>query len=235
MSLLPTSTYAGPSEALWAVAGSVGPGGGVTQLFAGSGITLNPATGEGDVTISVTGGGGGGGVTSIVAGAGIGVSSPAGDVTVTNNGVTSLVAGTGITVSGATGAVTVNATPGNVALTSSTLAGSASFDPAAPTAVATNIVYINLSRPDAVGDPSLYQGYVSNAAFTNLDSYMLSVRALPQVALAGAAQPTGTVVTFSEIQTVPGSVLMAVSLGYTLAGGASTFIPVILTRIPRVI
>jgi len=85
----------------------VGPGGGVTQLVAGSGVTLDPATGEGVVTITATGGGGGGGVTSLVAGAGIGVSSPAGDVTVTNTGVTSLVAGTGISLSGASGAVTV--------------------------------------------------------------------------------------------------------------------------------
>jgi hypothetical protein len=112
MSLLPTSTYAGPSqaEALWATAGSVGPGGGVTQLFAGNGIILDPSTGEGDVTISVVGGGGGGGVTSVVAGPGIGVSSPAGDVTVSNTGVTSMVAGGGITLSAATGTVTVTAT-----------------------------------------------------------------------------------------------------------------------------
>lgn len=108
MSLLPTSTYAGPSqaEALWAVAGSVGPGGGVTQLVAGSGITLAPTTGEGVVTITATGGGGG--VSSVTAsGAGITATPTTGAVVVANTGVTSLVAGTGISLSGATGAVTV--------------------------------------------------------------------------------------------------------------------------------
>jgi hypothetical protein len=112
MSLLPTSTYAGPSqaEALWAVAGAVGPDGGVTQLVAGDGIILDPSTGEGVVTISVVGGGGGGDVTSIVAGPGIGVSSPAGDVTVSNTGVTSLLAGSGISLSAATGTITVTNT-----------------------------------------------------------------------------------------------------------------------------
>ena len=116
MSVLPSATFAGPSqaEALWAVAGSTGPGGGVTQLVAGANITLDPPTGEGVVTINASGGGGGG-VTSIVAGAGIGVSSPAGDVTVSNTGVTSLVAGAGISLSGASGAVTVTNTGATVA------------------------------------------------------------------------------------------------------------------------
>jgi hypothetical protein len=82
----------------------------VERLVAGSNIVLDPPTGEGVVTINATGGGGGGGVTSIVAGPGIGVSSPAGDVTVSNLGVTSLVAGAGISVSAGTGGVTVTAT-----------------------------------------------------------------------------------------------------------------------------
>lgn len=112
MSLLPTSTFAGPSqaEALWAVAGSVGPGGGVTQLVAGSGITLDPSTGEGVVTINATGGGGGG-VSSVTAsGAGITASPTSGAVVLANTGVTSLVAGSGISVSSASGAVTVSNT-----------------------------------------------------------------------------------------------------------------------------
>lgn len=114
MSLLPTSTFAGPSqaEALWAVAGSVGPGGGVTQLVAGSGITLDPATGEGVVTINATGGSGG--VSSVTAsGDGITASPTSGAVVVANTGVTSMVAGAGISLSGATGAVTVTNTGAN--------------------------------------------------------------------------------------------------------------------------
>lgn len=114
MSVLPSATFAGPStaEALWAAAGSVGPGGGVTQLVAGSGIILDPSNGDGVVTITATGGGGGGGgVTSILSGGtGMGVSNPDGAVTLTNTGVISLIAGAGLAVSGSTGAVTVSAT-----------------------------------------------------------------------------------------------------------------------------
>lgn len=114
MSVLPSATFAGPStaEALWAAAGSVGPGGGVTQLVAGTGIILDPSNGDGVVTITATGGGGGGGgVTSILSGGtGMGVSNPDGAVTLTNTGVTSLIAGAGLAVSGSTGAVTVSAT-----------------------------------------------------------------------------------------------------------------------------
>ena len=109
MSLLPSATFAGPSqaEALWAVAGSTGPGGGVTQLVAGPNITLNPPTGEGVVTISASGGSGG--VTSVTAsGAGITATPTSGAVVVANTGVTSIVAGTNVTVSGASGAVTIN-------------------------------------------------------------------------------------------------------------------------------
>lgn len=114
MSLLPSATFAGPSqaEALWAVAGSTGPGGGVTQLVAGPNITLNPPTGEGVVTISASGGSGGG-VTSVTAsGAGITATPTTGAVVLANTGVTSLVAGAGISLSGSSGAVTVtNSSP----------------------------------------------------------------------------------------------------------------------------
>lgn len=111
MSLLPSATFAGPSqaEALWAVAGSTGPGGGVTQLVAGSNITLDPPTGEGVVTINASGGGGG--VSSVTAsGAGITATPTSGAVVIANTGVTSLVAGSGISVSSASGAVTVSNT-----------------------------------------------------------------------------------------------------------------------------
>lgn len=108
MSLLPSATFAGPSpaEAFWAVAGSAGPGGGVTQLIAGTNITLEPPTGEGVVTINASGGGGGG-VTSIAAGPGITVSNSTGAVTVNNAGVTQLSAGPGISLSGTNGAVQI--------------------------------------------------------------------------------------------------------------------------------
>jgi len=132
MSLLPSSTFAGPStaEALWAAAGAVGPGGGVTQLVAGEGILLDPGTGDGVVTITATGGAGGGGVDSITSGgAGLGVSSPTGSVVLTNTGVTSLIAGPGVTVSGSIGAVTVSSP---TASTIAPSAGSANLEFLAP-------------------------------------------------------------------------------------------------------
>ena len=42
--------------------GGGGTGGGVSQIIAGTGITVSPTGGTGDVTVSSTGGGGGGGV-----------------------------------------------------------------------------------------------------------------------------------------------------------------------------
>lgn len=137
MSLLPTSTFAGPSqaEALWAVAGSVGPGGGVTQLVAGSGITLDPSTGEGVVTINASGGAGG--VSSVTAsGAGITASPTSGAVVLANTGVTSLVAGTGISLSGASGAVTVTNSfaSGLPTLSYQTVAPTTNFSPTPVTA-----------------------------------------------------------------------------------------------------
>lgn len=119
MSLLPSATFASSitpapgvsdyaAKALWATAGSEGPGGGVTQLVAGSNITLDPPTGDGVVTISASAGAGG--VTSVTSGGpGITCTPTTGAVVVDNTGVTQLVAGTGISVSGSTGAVTVTA------------------------------------------------------------------------------------------------------------------------------
>jgi hypothetical protein len=112
MSLLPSATFAGPgtAEALWAAAGSVGPGGGVTQIVAGLNVSIDPPTGLGVVTINSTGGGGGGGVTSVTNnGPGIAVSPTTGAVQIENTGVTSIVAGTNVSISGSTGAVTINA------------------------------------------------------------------------------------------------------------------------------
>jgi len=147
MSLLPSATFASgitpapgvsdyAAKALWATAGTVGPGGGVTQLVAGANITLDPPTGDGVVTITASGGGAGGvtsvtsggpgitctpttgavvvdntGVTQLVAGTAMSISGATGAVTVNNAGVTSLVAGANITLSGATGAVTIGAIP----------------------------------------------------------------------------------------------------------------------------
>jgi hypothetical protein len=78
-----------------------GGGGGVTDIQAGSGISVNQTTGS--VTITNTGGGGGG-VSDIQAGPGISVSQTTGSVTITNTGgggsygIDYLQAGSGINV-----------------------------------------------------------------------------------------------------------------------------------------
>ena len=80
---------------------------GVTQIVAGSNITISPTNGLGAVTVNAT-------VPSVPVnsvngtGAGITVSPSTGDIYVSNTGVTSLVAGANITLSGSTGAVTIN-------------------------------------------------------------------------------------------------------------------------------
>lgn len=196
MSVLPSATFAGPSqaEALWAVAGSTGPGGGVTQLVAGANITLDPPTGEGVVTINATGGGGGG-VTSIVAGAGIGVSSPAGDVTVTNSGVTSLVAGSGITVSGPTGAVTLNATfPALTAKSYPIL----SQNPNNATPCTSDICGISLAAVSA----NQAQGFIDNSswAFNQGDAFCFTINNVQNLSgnfLLGALSPTIQIIRLS--------------------------------------
>ena len=79
----------------------IGGGGGVTDIQAGSGISVNQSTGS--VTITNTGGGGGG-VTDIQAGPGISVNQTTGSVTITNTGsggsygIDYLQAGSGINV-----------------------------------------------------------------------------------------------------------------------------------------
>jgi hypothetical protein len=124
----------GRNSAYYALAGT-GGGDGVTEIIAGSNITISPLNGQGAVTINATGGSGGvssvtasgagitatptsgavvvanTGVTSVsVSGPGLTASTPSGAVSFTNTGVTSLVAGVGVSVSAASGAVTVSNT-----------------------------------------------------------------------------------------------------------------------------
>jgi hypothetical protein len=107
----PTVTQTAGGQNLYAVAGSIGPGGGVEQLLAGANITLSPPDGLGVVTITAAGGGGGGGVSSVTAsGAGITATPTTGAVVLENTGVTSLTTapGSGITLAGSTGSVNVS-------------------------------------------------------------------------------------------------------------------------------
>jgi hypothetical protein len=88
------------------VAGSSGSGG-VSQLLAGTNVTLSPSDGLGVVTVNATGGGGVASVTAV--GNGIIVNTVGDAVTVQNSGVTMLTAGTGISLNGSTGNLTVSA------------------------------------------------------------------------------------------------------------------------------
>ena len=84
---------------------------GVTQIVAGSNITISPTNGLGAVTINATGGSN---LVTSVSGsnAGISVSPTTGDVIIQNTGVTSIaVAGSGLATSGSAGALTLTATP----------------------------------------------------------------------------------------------------------------------------
>lgn len=158
MSLLPSATFAGPgtAEALWAAAGAVGPGGGVTQIVPGLNVSIDPPTGLGVVTINATGGGGGGGVTSVSNnGPGISVSPTTGAVQIENTGVTSIVAGTNVSISGSTGAVTINAPLAAAFAASATDAlYTMSADAANPTVLAGVNTFANLNIPTPSTGPS---------------------------------------------------------------------------------
>jgi hypothetical protein len=107
----PNLTQTAGGQNLYAVAGAVGPGGGVEQLLAGANISLSPPDGLGVVTITAAGGGGGGGVSSVTAtGSGITATPTTGAVVLENTGVTSLTTapGSGITLAGSTGSVNVS-------------------------------------------------------------------------------------------------------------------------------
>ena len=100
-------TQTAGGQDLYAVAGSSGSTG-VSQLIAGTNVTLSPPDGLGVVTVNASGGGGG--VASVTGtGNGIIVNTVGDAVTVQNSGVTMLTAGTGISLNGSTGNLTVSA------------------------------------------------------------------------------------------------------------------------------
>lgn len=112
-----------------------GGGGGVTQIVAGTNVTISPVGGTGIVTINATGGGGGSGtVTNVATGAGLtgGPITNTGTISLTTTGVTAntyggataipvitvdaygrLTAASNVTIT--TGGVTNVATSGNIA------------------------------------------------------------------------------------------------------------------------
>ena len=80
----------------------------VTRLIAGTGITLTPASGTGDVTISDTTAGSG--VQSVTGGLGITVGGTVTHPVVVNSGIRSLTAGSNVTLTGTTNDPIINAT-----------------------------------------------------------------------------------------------------------------------------
>jgi hypothetical protein len=196
MSLLTSSTYAGPDEPLWAVAGSGGGGGGISSVTA-SGAGITATTTAGAVTVANTG------VTSMVAGSGVSVSGPSGAVTVANTGVTSLVAGAGITLSGATGAVTIDAPGTTGAKTSSIWIGGAFPQPPLVTQFATDMVVWGPDSsvpalftgwiPELTSTPNTYIAVIANPAWnTQADTFFFNVSFAPGVVTRQRVQTNGS-------------------------------------------
>jgi hypothetical protein len=86
-------------------AGGGGGSSGVTQLVAGTNISLSPAGGTGIVTVNSTASSG---VSSVSGGTAISVSPTTGAVVVNNTGVTAIAVSSGITTTGATGSITLS-------------------------------------------------------------------------------------------------------------------------------
>jgi hypothetical protein len=84
----PGITISGTIASPYATISATGAGGGVSQITAGTGISISPAGGTGNVTVTNAG------VTSIVAGTGITISGATGAVTITNTGPVALVPAT---------------------------------------------------------------------------------------------------------------------------------------------
>jgi len=154
---------------------------GVTQVIAGSNVTVTGT--QYQPIINATGGGGGGGVTSLAYTTGINGSGTTGAITLSNTGVTSIIAGSGIGISGGTGAVTISNTSaggggitslvagGNIAITNAStisvladprFTNSMGFIGSGTTSVFQNVVY-------PYGTPEWYP-YMSNGVGTNVNN-----------------------------------------------------------------
>lgn len=136
----------------------VGSINGVSQIVAGSNVTISPTSGYGSVTINGSAGGGGAstGVLSLAYTTGINGSGSNGNITLSNTGVRSLTAGSGIGISGSTGAVTISNTQ-----TALTLNGGSNV-------TITNTSTINISANPVFSNSMGFTGPTGNNVFCNV-------------------------------------------------------------------
>ena len=212
---------------------------GVSQIIAGTGVTISPAGGTGAVTINASGGGGGT-ITAVNAtGTGLSASTTGGVVTLTGNAVTavtssvpgvtatntsgsvalsgavvnSVTAGTGVTVTGTAANPIINATGGSGTVTS--------------VSAGTNVTVTGTASAPIINVPSIGVTSVTNAdagltvtniagAVTIYDNGVLSITAGTGVTLGGTAQ--NPVISSSGIASITGGT----GISATTVGGATT-------------
>lgn len=137
----------------------VGSINGVSQIVAGSNVTISPTSGYGSVTINGSAGGGSGistGVLSLAYTTGINGSGSNGNITLSNTGVRSLTAGSGIGISGTTGAITISNTQSAL-----TLNGGSNI-------TITNTSTINVSANPVFSNSMGFTGPTGNNVFCNV-------------------------------------------------------------------
>ena len=136
----------------------VGSINGVSQIIAGSNVTISPTSGYGSVTINGSAGGGGAstGVLSLSYTTGINGSGSNGNITLSNTGVRSLTAGSGISLSGSTGAITISNTASAL-----TLVGGSNI-------TITNTSTINISASPTFSNQMGFTGLTGNNIFCNV-------------------------------------------------------------------
>jgi hypothetical protein len=133
---------------------------GVSQIIAGSNVTISPTSGYGSVTINGSAGGGGAstGVLSLSYTTGINGSGSNGNITLSNTGVRSIIAGSGIGVNFSTGIVTISNTASSSALT---LVGGSNI-------TITNTSTINTSANPVFSNSMGFTGLTGNNIFCNV-------------------------------------------------------------------
>jgi len=142
-------------------AGGGGGGGAVTSIIAGGGITLDPTSGLGDVTVNAA-------VTSIVAGTGITIDPPTGVGAVTLNVNTAVDA-----INNINGVVTLEAGNSSITVTNTPGSGTGTISLVAnfPVTTLTGVGAAVVSQPN----PGEYEVSVAPGNTNSLNSYIESI------------------------------------------------------------